>query len=164
MFQLIAAAAIALLTVADRLTKAWAVSALKGGDVKPFLFGLFQFRYVENTGAAFSFFSGSTKALTVVTLVILAAGFIVLMLHKFKSVFLNVCGVLVLAGGLGNVIDRLLHGFVVDFIEPTFMNFAVFNFADCCITVGAILIILYELRLLVRDRKQSKQHGNDSTD
>lgn len=161
MFQLLAAAAILLLTAVDRLTKHLVVAAVKPGGPKPFLFGLFQLRYVENTGAAFSAFSQRTTLLTVITLVILAVGFVLLMLHKFQSKFINVCVVLVLSGGLGNVIDRLLYGYVVDFIEPLFMNFAVFNFADCCITVGAILIICYELRSLLAERKKSDHHGND---
>lgn len=161
MFQVLAAAAILLLTAVDRLTKYLAVSTVKVQGPKPFLFGLFQFRYVENTGAAFSSFSKNTMLLTVVTIVILAAGLVLLMLHKFRSKFINVCAVLVLAGGLGNAIDRLLYGYVVDFIEPLFMNFAVFNFADCCITVGAILIICYELRSLLAERKKTDHHGND---
>lgn len=161
MFQLLAAAAIALLTVLDRLTKQLAVSTVKVHGPKPFLFGLFQFRYVENTGAAFSSFSQKTTLLTVVTLVILAAGLTLLMLHKFRSRFVNVCVVLVLAGGLGNVIDRILYGYVVDFIEPLFVDFAVFNFADCCITVGAILLICYELRSFLTERKKTNDHGND---
>ena len=163
MFQLLAAAAILLLTAADRLTKHLVVSTVKVDGPKPFLFGLFQLRYVENTGAAFSSFSHKTTLLTVVTVVILAVGLTLLMLHKFRSSFVNVCVVLVLAGGLGNVIDRIAYGFVVDFIELLFIDFAVFNFADCCITVGAILLIIYELRSLLTERKKTQAHGNDHT-
>lgn len=163
MFQLLAAAAILLLTFLDRLTKQLVISNVKLNGPRPFLFGLFQLRYVENSGAAFSSFSQKTTMLTVVTLVILAVGLTLLMLHKFRSRFVNVCVVLVLAGGLGNVIDRLLYGYVVDFIEPLFVDFAVFNFADCCITVGAVLLICYELRSLLTERKKTKTHGNDQS-
>ena len=67
---------------------------------------------------------------------------------------LNVCLVLIIAGGVGNVIDRILYGYVVDFIEPLFIDFAVFNFADCCITVGAFMIIFYEIYELITEKKK----------
>ena len=73
---------------------------------------------------------------------------------------MNVCLVLVTAGGIGNVIDRIANGFVVDFIEPLFVDFAVFNFADCCITVGAILMIVYQIYDIIRDSK-NKSKKND---
>ena len=67
---------------------------------------------------------------------------------------------LVISGGLGNVIDRILYGFVVDFIEPMFIDFAVFNFADCCITVGAFMLIGYEIYELITEKKK-KADKND---
>ena len=74
--------------------------------------------------------------------------------------FVNVCLLLVVAGGIGNVIDRVLYGYVVDFIEPLFIDFAVFNFADCCITVGAFMLIVYEIYELFKERKK-KSENND---
>ena len=68
---------------------------------------------------------------------------------------------LVISGGLGNVIDRILYGFVVDFIEPLFIDFAVFNFADICITVGAFMLIGYEIYDLVKEKKTKKAAEND---
>ncbi len=153
MFQAISLAVIILLTGVDQLTKYIAVSTVKVNGPKEFLFGLFQFRYVENTGAAFSSFSDNTVILTVATVIILAACLIMLLSKRIKSNFMNICLMLVIAGGLGNVIDRIANGFVVDFIEPLFVNFAVFNFADCCITVGALLIIAYQIYEIIRDRK-----------
>ena len=63
---------------------------------------------------------------------------------------------LVGAGGAGNMIDRILHGYVVDFIEPLFVKFAVFNFADICITVGAFMLIGYEIYEIIRETKAKK--------
>lgn len=160
MFQAVSVAVIAVLTVIDQLTKYAAVSTVKVNGPKEFLFGLFQFRYVENTGAAFSSFSDNTTVLSVVTVIILIGCFILLMSKKIKSKFMNICLLLVISGGLGNVIDRIRIGYVVDFIEPLFIDFAVFNFADCCITVGAMLMIAYQIYELISERKK-KAENND---
>ncbi len=160
MFQAVSVAVIAVLTIIDQLTKYAAVMTVKVNGPKEFLFGLFQFRYVENTGAAFSSFSDNTKLLSVVTVIILIGCFILLLSKKIQSMFMNICLLLVIAGGLGNVIDRIWHGYVVDFIEPLFIDFAVFNFADCCITVGAFLMIGYQIYELVSERKK-KAENND---
>lgn len=160
MFQAVSLAVIVLLTVIDQLTKYAAVMTVKENGPKEFLFGLFQFRYVENTGAAFSSFADNTVVLTVITAVILAGCLILLLSKKIKSKFMNVCLLLVISGGLGNLIDRIVNGFVVDFIEPLFVNFAVFNFADCCITVGAIFMIAYQIYEIICEQKR-KQEKND---
>lgn len=156
MFQAIYIAAIALLTVIDQLTKYAAINTVKVNGPYEFLFGLFQFRYVENTGAAFSSFSNNKAVLILFSGLLLIGVLIVLLGRKIESKFVNFCLALVAAGGLGNMIDRVLNGFVVDFIEPLFIDFAVFNFADCCITVGAFMLIGYEIYDAVRESKKSK--------
>ncbi len=156
MFQAISLAVIIILTTIDQLTKFAAVSTVMVNGPKQFLFGLFQFRYVENTGAAFSSFSDNTFLLSVVTVIVIVIGIFVLMTKKLKPMFVNVCILLILSGGIGNVIDRIRLGYVVDFIEPLFIDFAVFNFADCCITVGAFMLIGYEIYDLIKDFKQRK--------
>lgn len=161
MFQAISLAVIAALTVIDQITKYIAVSTVKVNGPEEFLFGFFQFRYVENTGAAFSSFSNSTTLLSVFTVIVIVIGIFVLMTKKLKPLFVNICLLLILSGGIGNVIDRIRLGFVVDFIEPLFIDFAVFNFADCCITVGAFMLIGYEIYDLIKDSKQKKQNNND---
>ncbi len=161
MYQAITLAVITVLTVIDQLTKYAAVVTVKINGPKEFLFGLFQFRYVENTGAAFSSFSDNTSLLSVFTVAVVIIGLFVVLTRKLKSNFINICLVLILSGGIGNVIDRIRLGYVVDFIEPLFIDFAVFNFADCCITVGAFLIIGYEIYDLINDYKLKKQKEND---
>lgn len=158
MYQAILLAVIAVLIGIDRLTKYIAVSTVKVDGPKDFLFGLFQFRYVENTGAAFSSFSDKTEILTIVTVIIIVFCLILLMSRKLKPLFVNICLLLVTAGGFGNVIDRIFYGYVVDFIEPLFIDFAVFNFADCCITVGAFMLIGYEVFELISERKKTKNN------
>lgn len=161
MFQAISLAVIAVLTVVDQLTKYAAVMTVKVNGPKEFLFGLFQFRYVENTGAAFSSFSGQKSVLIVFSGLLLAGVLLVLLTRKIDSKFVNFSLMLVGAGGAGNMIDRVLHGYVVDFIEPLFIDFAVFNFADCCITVGAFLLIGYEIFDAFRENKKKKASEND---
>ncbi len=160
MFKAVSLVVIAVLTAIDQLTKYAVIATVKVDGPKEFLFGLFQLRYVENTGAAFSSFSDNTQLLTVFTIIILAVCLLLLLTKKLKPLFLNICLLLVIAGGLGNVIDRIMYGYVVDFIEPLFVNFAVFNFADCCITVGAALIIIYEIYELFSEKKK-KADKND---
>ena len=161
MYQAITLAVITVLTVIDQLTKYAAVVTVKINGPKEFLFGLFQFRYAENTGAAFSSFSDNTSLLSVFTVAVVIIGLFIVLSKKLKSKFINICLVLILSGGIGNVIDRIRLGYVVDFIEPLFIDFAVFNFADCCITVGAFLIIGYEIYDLINDYKLKKQNEND---
>ena len=156
MFQAISVAAIILLTIIDRLTKYIVISTVKINGPEEFLFGLFQFRYVENTGAAFSSFSDKTEILTIVTLIIILFCLALLLSKIIKPLFVNVCLLLVTAGGIGNVIDRICYGYVVDFIEPLFIDFAVFNIADCFITVGAFMLIGYEIYELIKEKKQKK--------
>ena len=99
--------------------------------------------------------------LSVFTVAVVIIGLFIVLSKKLKSKFINICLVLILSGGIGNVIDRIRLGYVVDFIEPLFIDFAVFNFADCCITVGAFLIIGYEIYDLINDYKLKKQKEND---
>lgn len=157
MFQAISLAVMAVLVAIDRLTKYIAVSTVKINGPSEFLFGLFQFRYVENTGAAFSSFSDNTKTLTVATVVIIIFCLVLLLSRRFKPMFINICLLLITSGGIGNVIDRIAYGYVVDFIEPLFIDFAVFNFADCCITVGAFMLIGFEIYELINERKKNRK-------
>lgn len=154
MFQAVSLVLIAVLTAVDMITKYIASTAVKINGPFEFFFGTFQFRYVENTGAAFSSFSGNTFLLTVVTAVILAGCLILLLSKRIKPLFMNVSLMLIVSGGTGNLIDRIRFGYVIDFIEPLFIDFAVFNFADCCITVGAFMMIGYEIYELICERKK----------
>ncbi len=154
MFQITALAVIAILTVIDQVTKYYICEFVKDAQPVEFLFGTFQLRYAENTGASFSLFSEKTELLTVVTSVLIVACLALLMIRKFKPLVINIALVAVVSGGIGNLIDRVRLGYVVDFIEPLFIDFAVFNFADCCITVGAFTILIYEIYEIIKDRKK----------
>lgn len=149
------AAGVLSLTAADQLLKLWVRRALAGGRVLAWE-KVFALRFTRNTGAAFSLLSAHTSFLSVLTGLFLLAGFVVLFSGKVRSKLLFVALTLILSGGLGNWIDRVRVGYVTDYIEPLFMQFAVFNFADILITVGAGLLIVWLIYDSVRARREKK--------
>ena len=161
MFQITALAVIAVLTVIDQVTKYYICEFVKGAQPIEFLFGTFQFRYVENTGASFSLFSEKTEILTVVTSVMIVACLALLMIRKFKPIVINIALIAVVSGGIGNLIDRIRFGYVVDFIEPMFVDFAVFNVADSFLTVGAILLAIHIVFIYEEPKKKKKDEEKD---
>ncbi len=139
----------------DRITKLTAENTLADGDVN-FIKNIIKFTYMENTGAAFSTFSGSRWLLVTVTAVVCIVIFVYMFSPRCSNTGLF-WGLAVLgAGGIGNLIDRALLGYVVDFIEPVFINFATFNIADCAVTVGAVIVIV---SLLVSSFKNVRKNG-----
>lgn len=149
-------AAIVLATALDQGLKVLAEHTLGGGKVLS-LEPIVALRYVRNSGAAFSLFSAHTELLSIGTGILLAAGVAVLMSKKIRSGLLYTALTMVVAGGLGNLIDRVRLGYVIDYIDPLFVKFAVFNFADCLITVGAALLILWLILDTVREKKEKKE-------
>ncbi|MCD8003661.1 MAG: signal peptidase II [Clostridia bacterium] len=159
-------AAVALLAVVlDRITKSLAVKYLYDIDTYPVIEDVFHFTYVENTGAAFGILKDSRwffMTVSVIAIVIIAAW---LVKYGSEDAFLSICLSMVLGGGIGNMIDRVLYGYVVDFIDVRLINFAVFNIADSFVTVGAFLMIIYLLRDLIlqsRNKKNAPDVGGGS--
>lgn len=147
----------AAVVAVDQLIKALVVRDLAPIGHTGDLWGIVRLRYVENTGAAFSLFSGKIEVLSVITVLILLVCLGILLSGKVESSFVYVCITLITAGGLGNVIDRIFRGFVVDYIEPVFVNFAVFNFADCFVTVGSFALVIYLVVQMVRHPADGKK-------
>ena len=134
----------ALIVAADQFTKYLTVANIELYADVPFIPGLLQLTYVRNTGAAFSSFEGQQWLFALIFV-----GFTVLLLIEMKKntmgflPFERWCLTAIWAGGLGNMIDRVRLGYVVDMIETTFMEFPVFNVADCFITCGCILLMVH---------------------
>ncbi len=145
------------LLFADQLTKYLVLQNLSDGTVITILPRILQFRYVENTGMAFSLLEGRSWLLGIFTLAVCAVLIVVLVKEKNLGRGKQFALLLIVSGGLGNGIDRLCRRYVVDFIEVLFTDFAVFNLADCCITVGAILLIILLLIDMVKEEQQKKQ-------
>ena len=94
--------------------------------------------------------------LSIITGVIILAGIIAIILKKIKGGFLLTVSVMIIAGGLGNLIDRLSKGYVVDFIKTLFIDFPIFNFADILVTCGAFMLMGYLIYDAYRDYKKKK--------
>lgn len=153
------------LVALDQVVKYWVVQNIPLGGSIPFIPHLVELTYVQNTGAAFSIFSQHTWTLTLVSLLMS----VVLALALWKSFFRHPLGkltlTLLLAGAVGNLIDRALRHFVVDMFNVLFMNFAVFNVADICVVVGGIAAGLYYLLLADKlEPKGDRTNGNADTD
>ena len=134
----------ALILIADQVTKFLTVAKIPLYGKVDFLPGIVSLTYVQNDGAAFSMLEGQQWLFAVVFAVF--AAFIIWEFSKKRlpfTTFERFCIVAVFAGGLGNMIDRLRLGYVVDMIATDFMNFPVFNVADIFITCGCILLMLH---------------------
>jgi len=140
----------------DQLIKYFIIEYLKPIGVFELIEGFIRLRYVENTGAVFGSFSSHTAVLTVVSIILLIVTVYFLVSQKNKSKLVSFTLLLMIAGGIGNIIDRIRLHFVVDYIEPLFIDFAVFNFADCLITVGAFVLMFYLLVDIIKDEKAKK--------
>ena len=132
------------IVAADQFTKFLTVENIALYEDVPFIPGLLQLTYVQNTGAAFSSFEGQQWMFALV----FAAFTLGILWEYFKkpmgfSTFERWCIAAVYGGGLGNMIDRVRMGYVVDMIETSFMEFPVFNVADIFITCGCILLMIH---------------------
>lgn len=139
--KLISLVAAALLVAADQGIKAWATAQLMPVGVMAVLPGIVELRYVLNDGMAFSMLAGKQGILIGVTSLMLI-GVLVWLVRGDMPLLERISWTLVLGGGIGNLIDRVLNGAVVDYINVLFMHFAVFNFADICVCCGVGLLIL----------------------
>ena len=128
---------------ADQWLKFWVRGNIPLGGSLPFIPHIMELTYTQNTGAAFSFFSGMTWLLTVISLVVSIALAVMLWKRDFPGKMGNLALTLILAGAVGNLIDRLFLGFVTDMFATTFINFAVFNIADICVCCGGALLGAY---------------------
>lgn len=146
-----------IIIVIDQLIKLWALNSLAPVGQMDMIPGIVEFLYVENRGVAFGMFSGNVWIVSLITGLALLGLCGAFLYYKPKSKLLIVSLAMVIGGGFGNLIDRVFRGFVVDYIEPTFMNFATFNFADICVCVGVGLLFIC---ILLMDDKGEIKLGN----
>ncbi len=129
---------------ADQLTKYLVVTNIPLSGEMPFLPGILRLTYVRNTGAAFSALEGMRWLFVAVFLLLT----VLLLLEYFKkplpfTAFERWCIAAIYGGGLGNVIDRIRLGYVIDMLETEFIHFPVFNLADCFVTCGCIALVVH---------------------
>lgn len=152
------------LVILDQVVKFWVVERIGLYETVEFLPPFMELTYVQNTGAAFSMLSGHTWALAVVSLVMSVALVIMIWKKVFSLPFGLFSLTLVLAGAVGNMIDRVFRGFVVDMFDFMFVRFAVFNVADVCVVIGGILSGYYYLYLYEKYDMKAEIQGEEGVE
>lgn len=148
-----------IIVVADRLVKDLVLANIDLHAKIDLIPGVFRLTYTQNTGGAFSAFSGASWLFHI----IVPLAVIFLVATMLFRIFTGPCAVLsctaVIGGAIGNYIDRVAYGYVVDMFDFYLIDFAVFNLADCFITVGCILLMVCVL-FFPEDKKEKKACGN----
>ena len=145
---------IILLIGIDQLIKNWALNVLRYKGTISVIENVFNLTYVENRGAAFGLFQNNQIIFIVVALIASIVGLYALHSKKINSKICKTSIMLIIAGALGNLIDRIRLDFVVDYFDFVFVWNYVFNLADCFIVVGTILLCLY---VLIKSDKTEKE-------
>lgn len=160
MLALFTLLAVLVLTGADQLFKQLVILHLRDRGPLVLIPRVLQLHYTENDGAMMGLLQGKTVLMIMLALAVFAVLLYLVFSKKIRFGLVYCCLTAILAGGLGNLIDRIFRGFVVDYIEVLFVRFYIFNFADCLITVGAFLIVFYEIYEIIRDSKRKKENAH----
>ncbi len=138
----------AILVLLDQLIKQWGLDVLRQAGQFEVIPGLFSLTYVENRGAAFGILQGHTAMLSAVTGALLAAIVLAILFDKLHPDFLLWSVSIGLAGGVGNLVDRISRGFVVDYLDfSALFGFPVFNLADCLVVCATASVLVYYIWL-----------------
>ena len=128
-----------IIFLVDRITKLYVMYNLPQGKSLPQLGGMFDFTYIQNSGAAFSIMSGKSIILIIISIVIIIAICIYYLSNRLTTIALTAASSLIIGGAAGNLCDRLLYGRVIDFID--FRFWPIFNIADMAICAGACIFV-----------------------
>ena len=147
----------------DQLLKWWVTAHLEMGQSAPLLPGVVQLTRLHNYGAAWSSLSGKTAVLLVITAALMIAVAWLLIKKIVRHPLGVTAGLFILGGGLGNMIDRVWHGYVVDMLDISpLLEYPVFNLADCFVVVGAVLGAVYYLWFYDKYDKPKKEPDHDA--
>lgn len=144
---------IAVLVAVDQAIKLLVDSYLKPIGSVPVIKNILQFSYYENDGAMMGMMGGKTLTMTVLAVICLVVIAFVIFSGKIKFGVDYCCIVLMMSGGLGNIIDRIFRGYVIDYIEVLFIDFYIFNFADCLVTCAAVIMICNQIYEIIKEKK-----------
>ena len=142
----IVAVIVLLLIALDQLVKSYIVQQIPLGEVCSWIPNFVSLTYLQNRGAAFSMLQDQQWLFAIITLVVMVGAIWYLHKHMEDSLWMVLGLTLIIAGGLGNFIDRISQGFVVDMFHLDFINFAIFNVADSYLTVGVIILLIAMLK------------------
>lgn len=145
MYILMSVLAVLTMVAVDQAVKYWAVTMLAPVGSIPLVPGILQLTYVENRGAAFSILEDQIWLFVVLALVVLCGIAYMLQTHRIQTALGKLALLIIAAGAVGNVIDRVMHHYVIDMIEVIFIHFPVFNIADIYVCVGVALFAVYYL-------------------
>lgn len=148
---LLAAAAVAI----DQVIKMLVTANLMPVGRITVINGFLNLFYLENRGAAFGMFQNQKWFFIAVTLAISIVIIIALFKYENHEFFSYTASILIVGGGIGNLIDRVLHGYVVDYLSISFFP-PIFNFADCCVTVGTVFLLIHILLFVDKDGKSER--------
>ena len=151
----------------DQLTKWLTVVNLEEWESFPLWQDVFHFTYVKNTGMAFGMLKDHRWVFMVFSTISIIALIVYLFRFRPQSRWMQVSMAFIIGGGIGNMIDRILLGYVIDFLDFTLINFAVFNVADSFVCIGAGMMILYLVKDLIKEIKlerAQKAEGNNDAD
>lgn len=168
MMTYISLAVAALLVGIDQLTK-WLVSTYIQPNSYINLISIngrewLNLTYQENTGAAFSILRDKQLFLIILTSIIILGVIILMVTKRVKKPVYIWSFALIVAGGVGNLIDRIAYGYVVDFVDVRIIKFAVFNFADICAVVGTIMLIVFYIVDEMKSSKAKKAKAAEQSD
>ncbi len=152
-----------LLVFIDRITKIFSVNTLKEKPDIDIIKGFLQLHYLENRGAAWGMFQGARVIFIIITAIIVIISIVYLIKSDYTkgNLLLRIAIILLISGAIGNLIDRVLYTYVVDFIYVSAINFPVFNVADCYVCIAAALIIIYSLKSedKAKDKGKEEEHA-----
>ena len=147
----------AIFLAADQITKYIVMTNMELGQSVDFIDGLLDFTYIHNDGGAWGMFGGGRWFLIGLTAAIMVVLIVLLIKIGKKSKLFFWAGCLIVSGGIGNMIDRIFRGGkVIDFFHTIFIDFPIFNVADCAVVIGAGLLILYYVIDIRKDLKKDK--------
>lgn len=132
-----------IIAILDQAAKLFAAGLLQEAGSVPIIQNVFHLTYVENRGAGWGMFSDHTWILTVVTFVAVVAAVAYVVVKRPKNKVFLTGFTFIIGGAVGNLVDRIRLGYVIDFFDFTLIDFPVFNIADCFITIGAIIFAVY---------------------
>ena len=147
----------ALLVALDQAVKFLVRAHIPLGGSLPVLPGVLDLTYLQNPGAAFSLFTGHTWLLTIISLAVSVALAAALVKGVLRHPFARCALAVVLAGAVGNLIDRAFLRFVTDMFRTLFLDFPVFNVADICVVLGGIALCVYVIFFYDKYEKREKQ-------
>lgn len=135
--------AAAALVAVDQITKVLTRTLIPLGERITLIPGVVGLTYVQNTGAAFSSFTGGARLLSLLSLAMTVLLGVAIAKNWLKHPFAQWSMAVIMAGAFGNFIDRAFLGYVTDMVDTLFMTFAVYNFADICVVLGVIALAVY---------------------